>query len=197
MGSAGPGFGPLRRARSPAVRGVLRSYDCQRGAEGGLCLFPRIADVAMLSVPDSSGGTCSTQELQASSLLGELLRHAKLVIPESSHESLAQISLALSPGCRSCGYFDGGGNCDSVALHSFIRTFSRPPIPSYPTEGERDRERINWRMNFPPNEQGATFKINLYDHGSGVAVGDFDGDGLDDIYFCNQLGPSSLYHNKW
>src|SRR5262249_10272398 len=41
-----------------------------------------------------------------------------------------------------------------------------------------------------------TFKINLYDHGAGVAVGDFDGDGHDDIYFCNQLGPNALYRNK-
>src|SRR5205085_5347811 len=55
---------------------------------------------------------------------------------------------------------------------------------------------ITWRMNFLPNEQGETFKINLYDHGCGVAVGDFDGDGHDDVYFCNQLGPNKLYRNK-
>src|SRR5262245_18562818 len=55
---------------------------------------------------------------------------------------------------------------------------------------------LTWRMRFVPNEQGETFKINLYDHGCGVAVGDFDGDGFDDIYFCNQLGPNALYRNK-
>src|SRR5262249_7965623 len=55
---------------------------------------------------------------------------------------------------------------------------------------------LTWQMRFLPNEQGETFKINLYDHGSGVAVGDFDGDGFDDIYFCNQLGPNVLYRNK-
>src|SRR5262245_8274393 len=55
---------------------------------------------------------------------------------------------------------------------------------------------INFKMNFLPNEQGETFKINLYDHGAGVAVGDFDGDGYDDIYFCNQLGRNALYRNK-
>src|ERR1700736_5526285 len=45
---------------------------------------------------------------------------------------------------------------------------------------------ITFRMQFLPNEQGETFKINLYDHGSGVAVGDYDGDGYDDVYFVNQ-----------
>ena len=51
-------------------------------------------------------------------------------------------------------------------------------------------------MNFLPAEQGEKFKINLYDHGCGVAVGDFDGDGHDDVYFVNQLGPNALYRNK-
>jgi hypothetical protein len=51
-------------------------------------------------------------------------------------------------------------------------------------------------MMFLPGEQGENFKINLYDHGSGLAVGNFDGDGHDDIYFCNQLGENALYHNN-
>ncbi len=51
-------------------------------------------------------------------------------------------------------------------------------------------------MRFLPSEQGEKFKINLYDHGSGVAVADFDEDGLDDIYLVNQLGPNALYRNK-
>ena len=55
---------------------------------------------------------------------------------------------------------------------------------------------ITWRMNFLADEQGANFKINLYDHGAGLAVGDYDGDGKDDIYFCNQLGKNALYRNK-
>jgi hypothetical protein len=55
---------------------------------------------------------------------------------------------------------------------------------------------INFQMGFLNNEQGEKFKINLYDHGSGLAVGDFDGDGHDDIYFLNQLGANALYRNK-
>src|SRR5688572_24546122 len=55
---------------------------------------------------------------------------------------------------------------------------------------------INFKMAFLPNEQGETFKINLYDHGCGLAVGDYDGDGLDDIYFLNQLGANALFRNQ-
>lgn len=55
---------------------------------------------------------------------------------------------------------------------------------------------LDFRMQFLPDEQGETFKINLYDHGCGVAVGDYDGDGHDDVYFLNQLGPNALYRNK-
>jgi enediyne biosynthesis protein E4 len=55
---------------------------------------------------------------------------------------------------------------------------------------------LGFRMHFLPSEQGEKFKINLYDHGCGLAVADFDGDGHDDIYFTNQLGPNALYRNK-
>jgi hypothetical protein len=56
---------------------------------------------------------------------------------------------------------------------------------------------INFRMNNLPNEQGEQrFRINLYDHGAGLAVGDFDNDGRDDIYFLNQHGPTALYRNR-
>src|SRR5262245_34301941 len=55
---------------------------------------------------------------------------------------------------------------------------------------------LTWQMHFLPNEQGETFKINLYDHGCGLAVGDYDGDGRDDVYFCNQLGKNALFRNN-
>src|SRR5688500_18792017 len=55
---------------------------------------------------------------------------------------------------------------------------------------------IKFRMHFLPDEQGETFKSNLYDHGCGLAAGDFDGDGHDDLYFTNQLGANALYRNR-
>src|SRR5262249_50187281 len=56
---------------------------------------------------------------------------------------------------------------------------------------------VTFHVDFLPSEQGVIpFKINLYDHGCGVAVADFDGDGFDDVFFANQLGPCALYRNK-
>ena len=56
---------------------------------------------------------------------------------------------------------------------------------------------IAFQMNNLPNEQGEQrFRINLYDHGAGLAVGDYDNDGRDDIYFLNQHGPTALYRNR-
>jgi hypothetical protein len=62
---------------------------------------------------------------------------------------------------------------------------------------ERAREAgLAFQMNFLPREQGERFRINLYDHGAGLAVGDYDNDGHDDIYFLNQHGPNALYRNR-
>ena len=54
---------------------------------------------------------------------------------------------------------------------------------------------IHFEMHNLSREQGERFRINLYDHGSGLAIGDYDSDGRDDIYFLNQHGPNALYRN--
>jgi hypothetical protein len=54
---------------------------------------------------------------------------------------------------------------------------------------------IAFRMNNLTREQGERFRVNLYDHGSGLAIGDYDNDGRDDIYFLNQHGTNALYRN--
>lgn len=58
------------------------------------------------------------------------------------------------------------------------------------------RSGLHFRMTFLTREQGQVFKINLYDHGCGLAVGDIDGDSDEDVYFANQLGPNQLFRNR-
>jgi hypothetical protein len=72
-----------------------------------------------------------------------------------------------------------------------------------PTSGEEKKgfrevaavSGLDFKMVFLPGEQGEHFKINLYDHGAGVVVGDYDGDGHDDVLFLNQLGANGLFRN--
>lgn len=54
---------------------------------------------------------------------------------------------------------------------------------------------LDFKMTYLPSEQGENFKINLYDHGCGLVVADYDGDGRDDIFFLNQLGSNALFRN--
>jgi enediyne biosynthesis protein E4 len=87
-----------------------------------------------------------------------------------------------------------------TAVASYLTwTYWLPAPGSDHTPGFRNvlaESGITFTMSFLPTEQGDTFKVNLYDHGSGVAVADFDNDGHDDIYFINQLGPNALYRNR-
>jgi hypothetical protein len=83
-------------------------------------------------------------------------------------------------------------------VYFWARSVPHPDAPAAVT-GFREaaaQSGIDFRMNFLPDEQGENFKINLYDHGCGLAVGDYDGDGHDDVYFVNQLGKNALYHNN-
>jgi enediyne biosynthesis protein E4 len=80
---------------------------------------------------------------------------------------------------------------------------STPAGTSGATPGARERfeeagpaSGVDFKMGFLPKEQGETFKINLYDHGCGLAVTDYDLDGDDDVLFLNQLGANGLYRNR-
>jgi enediyne biosynthesis protein E4 len=80
------------------------------------------------------------------------------------------------------------------------RYFShRPAAPKITASGFQEDAAaagITFRMRFLEGEQGEHFKANLYDHGAGLAVADYDGDGYDDVYFVNQLGSNALYRNR-
>jgi hypothetical protein len=112
-------------------------------------------------------------------------------------------ALVAVAALAACGRSDESGK--PAPVPPAAATAATPPAPAVAaappaTEPPVFEERaaaagISFRMEFIPSEQGENFKINLYDHGSGVAVGDYDGDGRDDIYFVNQLGKNALYHN--
>src|SRR6266566_3899157 len=62
---------------------------------------------------------------------------------------------------------------------------------------ERAREaKLAFRMHDLPKEQGERFRINLYDHGSGLAVGDYDNDGWADLFVTTTRGGNVLWHNR-
>ena len=46
------------------------------------------------------------------------------------------------------------------------------------------------------DDAGKTYKPAHYDHGTGIAIADVDGDGLSDIYFVNQVGGNQLWRNR-
>jgi len=69
-----------------------------------------------------------------------------------------------------------------------------PPVPKFvdvlPASG------ITFVHHFLDSETGSSYKINPYDHGSGVFIADVNGDGLDDLYFLDFRGPNALYLNR-
>jgi hypothetical protein len=50
-------------------------------------------------------------------------------------------------------------------------------------------------VNHIVEDAGRHYKAVHYDHGTGIAVADVDGDGLYDIYFVNQVGGNELWKN--
>jgi hypothetical protein len=50
-------------------------------------------------------------------------------------------------------------------------------------------------VNHVTEDSAKFYKPNHYDHGTGIAVADVDGDGLPDIYFVSQLGGNELWKN--
>jgi len=69
--------------------------------------------------------------------------------------------------------------------------------PAYYGFGFRDR-RAESGIRFESHvvdDAGKTYKKVHYDHGTGVAAADIDGDGRPDLFFASQLGSSELWRN--
>ena len=61
----------------------------------------------------------------------------------------------------------------------------------------RDRRRASGIrfLHRSVDDSGFDYRQVHYDHGSGVAIADVDGDGLYDVYFSNQAGSNQLWRN--
>lgn len=81
----------------------------------------------------------------------------------------------------------------AAALVGVRRFSSSGSMPQTALRDIMPESGIDFRMLQPPAEK---FKVNLYDHGCGVAVADYDGDGDDDVLFLKQLGMNGLYRNR-
>ncbi len=55
---------------------------------------------------------------------------------------------------------------------------------------------VNFVNQLPEKADFNILNYLYYYNGGGVAVGDVDGDGLQDLYFTSNLGPNKLYRNK-
>lgn len=58
------------------------------------------------------------------------------------------------------------------------------------------RSNIDFTHSFIDRETGSVWKLNQYDHGSGVLVADVNQDGRDDVYFLNFVGNNGLWINR-
>ena len=70
---------------------------------------------------------------------------------------------------------------------------SQPPVTHRGFRDVLPESGIDFRAE---EHEAEKFKVNFYDHGSGLAVADYDGDGDDDVLFLNQLGENRLYRNR-
>lgn len=96
----------------------------------------------------------------------------------------AAVALALLAGLAGCG--------EQAPARSPER---RPTLGGMRFEERAEASGLRFHCAFLPGEQGETFRMNLYDHGAGLAVADVDGDGDDDVYVCSQQGGNGLFLN--
>jgi len=62
-------------------------------------------------------------------------------------------------------------------------------------DDRREESGIGFRNKIVDDGAGKTYKPVHYDHGTGIAAADVDGDGLLDLYFVTQAGPNQLWRN--
>ncbi len=112
--------------------------------------------------------------------------------PRTAGASLLALALAVPALVAGCGGDDASPPGPPAA------PAKAPPAAAPGPRFEECAEKagLRFRTTFLRFEQGERFHINLYDHGCGLAVADYDGDGDDDVYLLNQLGRNGLFRNR-
>src|SRR5262249_28362274 len=104
----------------------------------------------------------------------------------SLHLGAALLLFSFSSAAAEEGHWENGVGYRRRSLNV------APGAPAGFTLVGRETTGISW-TNRLSEERLKKFQ-NLMS-GCGVAAGDFDGDGLCDLYFCNREGPNALYRN--
>jgi hypothetical protein len=126
----------------------------------------------------------------------------------------------LSPICLICSELLSLGSFAPFAVQSATDASVAAGLPTEPAQRLAIRQRqqaraaVNqkafheFRFADRRAESGVTFHSHAvddvgkhnkpiqYDHGTGIAVADVDGDGLLDVYFVSQLGGNELWRNR-
>lgn len=128
-----------------------------------------------------------------------MFHKAKILIPSQTHRVRA--SLRATASSSKSRHLKIGSH---FRLQAMILAMACAVVPLFP-KGNSPSVRfldvlpdsgIRFRHHFFRSEQGENYRMNQYDHGSGVLVADVNGDGLMDTYLLDFLGPNALYINK-
>jgi enediyne biosynthesis protein E4 len=115
-----------------------------------------------------------------------LLGAAPIVMGGASNDSLPQVVFP-SP--------DAGADTLAARKQAQMETVKQFKVFYQFQFTDKVRESGITFVNHAVEDAGRHYKPVHYDHGTGIAVADVDGDGLYDIYFVNQVGGNELWKN--
>lgn len=120
--------------------------------------------------------------------LARLRRDLRMVLSEPEQETAGPVHVGFPADVLDSHW---------LSLQAAAQLRYRDEIPVYHDFRFEDRTAesgIDYINRVVP-DAAKDFKFNHYDHGTGIAVADVDGDGRLDIYFVSQVGGNQLWRN--